>query len=71
MRQVSYRPLFSGGGSDIKVKLHVQKIELLADEVHVVGRAAVPGHVYHPSLVTWRPSYLREHLGCAAQFGSK
>ena len=45
MWQVSYRPLVSGGGNDVKLELQVQKLNLHADEVHNGNGAAVPGHV--------------------------
>ena len=71
MRQVSYRPLVSGGSGDMKLMLQVQKLILLVDEVHNGNGAAAPGHMYHPfSCLPGDCSEHGEHLSCKAHFGS-
>ena len=71
MRQVSYPPLVSGGSDDKKLRLLVQKLVLLTDEVHNGNGAAAPGHVYHPfSCLPGDCSKHGEHLSCKAHFGS-
>ena len=52
MRQAFISTLLSGGGSDKKVELLVQKVDLPIDEVHVGGGAAVPGHM---CILLWSP----------------